>query len=32
MFHNQNLGGINMELGEENQMLKDNLANLDRYI
>jgi hypothetical protein len=31
MFHNQNLGNINMELGSENQMLKENLANFERY-
>lgn len=31
MFHNQNLGAINMQLGGENQMLKENLGNLERY-
>jgi hypothetical protein len=28
MFHNQNLGTINMQLGEENQIIKENLFNV----
>lgn len=32
VFHNQNLGKINMELGQQNQIFKENLANYERYI
>ena len=32
LFHNQNLGNINMQLGGQNQGLKENMVNLERCI
>lgn len=32
MFHNQNLGTTNIQLSNENQMLKENYENLQRFV
>lgn len=32
MFHNQNLGVNNMQLANENQMLKESCDNLQRFV
>jgi predicted RNase H-like nuclease (RuvC/YqgF family) len=32
MFHNQNLGTANIQLTNENQMLKENCDSLQRFV